>query len=41
MTDQDVAVFTGKIDCQGPNEFLYKFEGNLKFKSSKKEFLEN
>lgn len=38
-TEEDVAKFQGEIDCQGPNEFLYRFEGNLKFKPSKSEFL--
>jgi phospholipid-transporting ATPase len=26
-----MSVFKGEVLCQGPNEFLYKFEGNLKF----------
>lgn len=33
-TDEQVAKFNGKIKCQGPNEFLYKFEGNMFFKPS-------
>ena len=40
-TDEDVALFTGEVHCQGPNEFLYKFEGNMKFKPAKDEFLES
>lgn len=32
QSDQDVAKFNGEIECQVPNEFLYKFEGNMKFK---------
>jgi magnesium-transporting ATPase (P-type) len=38
---KDLALFKGRIDCQGPNEFLYKFEGNMTFTPAKKEFLED
>lgn len=41
MNDEDVAQFTGQINCQGPNEFLYRFEGNMTFIPSKEEFLAN
>ena len=37
--DEDVFNFNGEISCQGPNEYLYKFEGNLMFKPAEKEFL--
>jgi len=37
--DHDVEMFMGQIDCQGPNEFLYKFEGNMTFKPAKNDFL--
>lgn len=31
QTDADATSFSGRIACQGPNEYLYKFEGNLSF----------
>lgn len=40
QTDEDVSLFTGEIDCQGPNEFLYKFEGNMKFNPAKADYFE-
>lgn len=33
--DQDAVRFSGRISCQGPNEYLYKFEGNLAFEPDK------
>jgi len=39
--DQDVMKFKGKINCQGPNEYLYKFEGNMAFQSENKELVED
>lgn len=39
--DEDVFNFNGEINCQGPNEYLYKFEGNLQFKPAEKEFLKD
>lgn len=39
--DEDVSKFTGEIKCQGPNEFLYKFEGNMAFEPINEEFLES
>lgn len=41
MNDEDTSLFTGQIHCQGPNEFLYKFEGNMTFKPAKQEFLDD
>lgn len=40
-TEEDVAGFKGVISCQAPNEYLYKFEGNLKFTPSSAKFLED
>ena len=34
-------MFTGEIHCQGPNEFLYKFEGNMTFTPARQEFLDD
>ena len=34
--DEDAFHFNGRISCQGPNEYLYKFEGNLAFEPDKR-----
>lgn len=39
--DEDVFNFNGEVNCQGPNEYLYKFEGNLLFTPAEKEFLKD
>ena len=40
-SEADLNKFTASINCQGPNEYLYKFEGNLAFTPSNPELLKD
>ena len=40
-TEDDLARFEGKIECQGPNEYLYKFEGNMSFTPENENYMKD
>ena len=40
-SQDDLKDFKAEINCQGPNEYLYKFEGNLIFEPARKEALDS
>lgn len=40
-SEEDIKQFKGDITCQGPNEYLYKFEGNLTFEPADKKYMED